>query len=117
MQPPRKGHRRLSNLQDIEEEDEEVSSGDTILPPQNLELERQFVEGTDYSVVIQWEPPRPLPAETSGYNVYVNGEFKASVHGADEKKVILSGIPRHQVGGPLNLILGSKRRRGRNCSA
>lgn len=106
MQPPRKGvsRRRLSNLQDIEEEDEEVSSGDSILPPQNLELERQFVEGMDYSVVIQWEPPRPLPAETSGYNVYVNGEFKANVFGANEKNVILSGIPRHQVrGGKLSL--------------
>ena len=97
--PPRKSlaHRRLSNLQDIEKEEEDVSSGDTILPPRNLELDRQFVEGTDYSVVIQWEPPQPLPPETSGYNVYVNGRFKMAVGGAGETNVMLSGIPRQQV--------------------
>ena len=97
--PPRKSLacRRLSNLQDIEEEEADVSSGDTILPPRNLELDRQFVEGTDYSVVIQWEPPQPLPPETSGYNVYVNGRFKMAVGGAGETNVMLSGIPRQQV--------------------
>ena len=73
--PPRKGlarRHRLSNLQDGEEE-EDVSSGDTILPPRNLELDRQFVEGTDYSAVIRWEPPQPLPPETSGYNIPAGG--------------------------------------------
>ncbi len=91
--------RRLSNLQDIAEEDEENSTGSSIFPPQNVELERQFVEGSGYSVVIQWAPPEPLPPEATGYNVYVNGEFRMNVEGANQKNVMLSAIPRQQVRG------------------
>ena len=83
--------------QDIIEEDEDTSGGGSILPPQNLELERQFVDGGKYSVVAKWDLPDPLPPGATGFVVYVNGEFKARVEGARQTNVLLSEIPRHQV--------------------
>ena len=88
---------RLSNLQDIVEEDEDIANGDVIPPPQKVELDRQLVEGSGYSVVIKWEPPAPLPPSATGYNVYVNGDFRANMEGAYQKNVFLSDIPRQQV--------------------
>lgn len=69
-----------------------------LLPLQWLELEKQFVDKGDYSVVLQWGLPHPLPPETMGYSVYVNGELRASVEGAQQNNVLLSGVPRLQVG-------------------
>lgn len=86
-------------LQDIEEVDEDTSSGGvgSVPPPHGLTLERQFVEGGQYSVAIQWEKPHPLPEGVTGYNVYVNGEFNYDVTGSDQTGVLLTGIPRKQV--------------------
>lgn len=60
-------------------------------------LERQYVDGGQYSVAIQWELPRPLPDEATGYCAYVNGEFNHEVSGAEQTSVLLTGIPRKQV--------------------
>ena len=94
--PPKPTRRRLSQLQDITEE-EEVSSGEPLTPPRHLELERQFVEGDGYGVALSWQPPSPLPPSVTGYNVYVNGELMSQVEGADQNSVIISGVPRKQV--------------------
>ena len=108
--PPRKplARRRLSNLQDIEEEDEAATSSSSLAveatpPPRHLQLERQFVDGDSYSVELSWQPPRPRPLQTTGYAVYVNGGLQCSVQGAEERGVLLTGVPRHQV------------REGRSC--
>ena len=86
-------------LHNIEEVDEDVSSssGRGIPPPVGLTLDRQFVEGDQYSVAIKWEQPRPLPADVTGYNVYVNGEFHEDVAGAENTSVLVTGIPRKKV--------------------
>ena len=94
--PPKPTRRRLSQLQDITEE-EEVSSGEPLPPPRHLELERQFVKGDGYGVALSWQPPSPLPPSATGYNVYVNGELMSQVEGADQNSVIISGVPRKQV--------------------
>ena len=97
--------RQSSQLQDITEEEEEVSSstGSTggheqpLLPPLNLELDRQFVEGDGYGVALTWSPPSPVPPHATGYNVYVNGELMSVVQGVEQSSVIISGVPRKQV--------------------
>jgi hypothetical protein len=96
---------RPSPLQDITEEEEEVSSSagssggreQPLLPPLNLELDRQFVEGDGYGVALTWTPPSPVPPHATGYNVYVNGELMSVVEGVDQSSVIISGVPRKQV--------------------
>ena len=94
-QKPARRH-RLSELKDITEE-EEVSSGEPLAPPRNLELDRQFVEGDGYGIALSWSPPSPLPLHATGYNVYVNGELMSSVEGIEQTSVIVSGVPRKQV--------------------
>lgn len=86
-------------MHDIEEVDEDTSSSGmgAIPPPQELSLERQFVEDNLYTVAIHWKAPRLLPEGATGYSVYVNSEFKCNVHGADQTSILLSGIPRKQV--------------------
>ena len=88
-----------SELQDIQEVDEDASSRGqgSIPPPHGLTLERQFVEDGQYSVAIQWKVPRSLPTKAMGYAVYVNGEFSYDVSGSDQTSVLLTGIPRKQV--------------------
>lgn len=92
-----------AHLQDIEEVDEPSSGGGSgIPPPSGLSLERQFVEGDQYSVAIKWEVPRPLSENVTGYNIYVNGEFNDDVEGSDQTSVLLT---RKQVrGGMISLI-------------
>ena len=96
LKPPKA---QLAQLHDIEEVDEDASSGGGrgIPPPRGLTLDRQFVEGDEYSVVIKWEPPSPLPEGVTGYNIYVNEEFNYDVVGTDQTSVLLTGIPRKQV--------------------
>lgn len=96
--------RQSSQLQDITEEEEEVSSSTAssgheqpLLPPLNLELDRQFVEGDGYGVALTWSPPSPIPPHATGYNVYVNGELMSVVQGVEQSSVIISGVPRKQV--------------------
>ena len=97
-QPPRKSmRRRLSNLQDITEEDEEVSSGDSHPPPSGLEMDQQLVDEQGYSIAMHWNRPHPLPAHITGYNVYINGSLSESVSGADQTSLLLKGVPRKQV--------------------
>lgn len=101
-----KGH--ASHLQDIEEVDENTSSSGgvaSILPPHGLTLERQFVEGGEYSVAIQWKPPRPLPEGVTGYCVYVNRDYNCDVKGGEQTSVLLTGIPRKQVRGGVGLCV------------
>lgn len=88
-----------AHLHDIEEVDEDPSSrgGQGIAPPTGLTLDRQFVEGDQYSVAITWEVPHPLPEGTTGYNIYVNGELNYDVEGGDKTSVLLTGIPRKRV--------------------
>ena len=97
--PAKPGRRqRSSQLQDITEEEEVSSSSDQPLPPpQNLELDRQFVEGDGYGVALTWAPPSPIPPHATGYNIYVNGELMSCVEGAEQSSVIISGVPRKQV--------------------
>lgn len=96
--PPKPGRqRRHSQLQDITGEEEDISSGESLAPPQELELDRQFVEGDGYGVALTWLPPSPLPPSATGYNVYVNGELMSNVEGSDQTSVIISGVPRKQV--------------------
>lgn len=98
--PPQKPsrQRRHSQLRDItEEEEEDVSSGEPLAPPRDLELDRQFVEGDGYGVALTWLPPSPIPPSATGYNIYVNGELMSNVLGADQTNVIISGVPRKQV--------------------
>ena len=92
-------------LQNIEQMNEGTSRGGqvTISPPQGLSVERQFVEGGQYSVAIQWKEPRSLLKGVTGYAVYVNGEFNYDVRGSDQTSVLLTGIPRKQVKGYLSL--------------
>ena len=71
----------------------------SVPPPSGITLERQFVEGGQYSVAIRWEGPSPLPEGVTGYCVYVNGEFNHDVRGGDQTSVLLTGIPRKQVRG------------------
>jgi len=97
---PHRQPRIQQALQNIKEVDEDVSSSSGhggILPPVGLSLDRQFVEGDQYSVAIKWGKPHPLPADVIGYNVYVNGEFHEDVAGADNTSVLVTGIPRKQV--------------------
>lgn len=99
QKPPKHGE---PNLHDIEELDEDVSSSSgmvSVLPPSSLTLERQFVESGLYSVALQWTPPHPLPAGATGYCVYVNGDYKCDVSGADQHGILLTGIQRQQVRG------------------
>ena len=101
-QPARRSLKSHSpHLKDIEEVDENTNSGATesIPPPHGLTLERQFVEGGQYSVAIKWELPHPLPADVTGYSVYVNGECNHDVSGREQTSVLLTGIPRKQVRG------------------
>lgn len=101
FQASQKAHRQehSSHLHDIEEVDEEISSGglSSIAPPRALTLERQFVEGGMYTVAIKWEVPHPLPEGTTGYCAYVNGERNYDVDDANETGVLLTGIPRKQL--------------------
>ena len=99
-QAPHKERQKHSTfLQDIEEVDEDTSSGGVgyIPPPYGLTLDRQFVEGGLYSVAIKWEPPHPLPEGAVGYSVYVNGEHNSDVNSPEQNTVLLTGIPRKQV--------------------
>ena len=93
------GHSSL--LQDIEEVDENSSSGGihSIPPPTSLVLEKQFVEGGLYTLAIQWVCPSPLPEGTTGYCVYVNGDHNCDVSGPEQNSLLLTGIPRKQVRG------------------
>lgn len=106
--------RRSSQLQDITEEEEEISSGSgsseqPLLPPLNLELDRQFVEGDGYGVALTWTPPSPFPPHAIGYNVYVNGELMSVVEGVEKSSVIISGVPRKQVSCIESLLHGVAR--------
>ena len=86
----------LSKVQDVA-----VKLPDTaaIPPPQNLELNRQFVEkdSDTYCLSVCWEHPPALPPDARGYNVYVNNTFDSTVGVDSETSVLLSGIPRNQV--------------------
>ena len=65
-----------------------------VSPPSNIKLERQFVDQNTpntFKAIISWTPPTPLPANMSGYRVYVNDVPKATV--ATETKVLLSDLP------------------------
>ena len=97
--PAKPGRRRPSQLQDIAEEEEISSNSErpSLPRPQNVELERQFVEGEGYGVALTWTPPSPLPPRAKGYNVYVNGELMSFVEGVEQNSVIISGVPRKQV--------------------
>lgn len=98
--PAKPGRRRPSSqLQDIAEEEEISSNSErlSLARPQNVELERQFVEGDGYGVALTWTPPSPLPPSAKGYNVYVNGELMSFVEGVEQNSVIISGVPRKQV--------------------
>lgn len=99
-QPSRKSHKGHSSLlQDIEEVDEDISSGgiQSIAPPTDLTLDKQFVEGGLYTLSIRWACPEPLPPGTTGYCVYVNGDHNCDVNGPEVTSLLLTGIPRKQV--------------------
>ncbi len=104
-QPTRKSSNKGqgSLLQDIEEVDEDISSGGvpSIPPPSGLTLEKQFVEGGLYTLSIQWVCPNPLPEATTGYCVYVNGDHNCEVSGPEQNSLLLTGIPRKQVWFPF----------------
>lgn len=111
--PSRLSKRRGSLLHDIEEVDEDISSGGagSIPPPRALTLERQFVEGGMYTVALQWKVPHPLPEGATGYCVYVNGESSCEVEDVMQTGVLVTGIPRKQVGWKRE-GRGSKRKGG-----
>lgn len=62
-----------------------------------MELTRQFVENNAYCLAIHWEPPKPLPQDISGYNVYVNSKLDSTIEPTAETFVLLSDIPRNEV--------------------
>ncbi|XP_064620147.1 peripheral-type benzodiazepine receptor-associated protein 1-like isoform X2 [Lineus longissimus] len=102
----RKLSEHLSDLEDIEEVDEEtlqprsavkirasalsdLTSHKSIPFPQKLTLDRQLTN----SILIGWTPPENLPAtDIKAYHIYVDEQFKTSVKGTERTKALVEGV-------------------------
>lgn len=60
-------------------------------------MDRQMVDDMGYSIAMHWDKPHPLPAQVTGYAVYINGNLAESVNRADHTSLLLKGVPRKQV--------------------
>lgn len=66
-----------------------MSSNAEVGFPRDLRLERQLVS----SILMAWTPPDHVPqAQIQSYQVYVDGQIKASIRGNDRTKALLEKV-------------------------